>query len=195
MKLLILLVLFFSVHSQAQALKSGIGISPSIGYTYIEIDNPDNTKSNYDGFIMQFDLTVPLYRNAGQGLNFHLLYKNSLVDNLSNNNNLSDKAKFYGAGAGLSYYYQAIGLGTTYNMMSANHSTSGVYSQTTEYSFKTITCYIDLAKRQTDYTFGGKFGYEFGELSTEETKYSKNVDFKAYSAIIYFTYITDFALF
>lgn len=171
-----------------------IGLSPSLGYTYLEIENPDGTTANYDGFVLQMDLLYPLIKSPVGGIDIHLLYKNSIVDNLADGA-LSEKANFYGPGAGLNLYYGSIGVGANYNKVAARHSTSGIYSQKSSYEFTTITYYLDYGQNHKQFSFGGRLTCEQGDISKDETNYSKDVGFTAYAAWIYFTYITDFALF
>ena len=172
-----------------------IGIAPSLGYSYIEIENPNNTKSNYDGIVVQLDVSIPLIKGSTTGVDAHVFYKKSFVDNLSNDGLLSDKASFSGPGLGLNAYYGHLGIGVDYNKVAASHSVSGTFSSTKNYDFKTLTYYIDYAQRQKQFTFGSRFSLESGDISKAETNYSKDVGFVAYTGWIYFIYNTDFALF
>lgn len=199
MRKIFVLLLILSLKSNAQetgaSYESDIGISPALGYTYIEIDNPDNTSSNYNGFALQIESIIKLYQYDLLTLNLHLLYKNSQAENLSNNSNLSEKASFYGPGAGISFKYDSYGFGLNYNAVKASHSTSGVYSQNSDYSFKTLSYYLDYSKNSEEFSAGVRLTYEAGSISKDETLYSKDVDFSATTAWFYFIYHTGFILF
>lgn len=199
--LLILSIVLFSYNLKAQyeesyetAPSNGIGLSPSLGYTLIEIENPDDTSAKYKGFALQLETSLPIYQGEFAKFNLLLHYKTSFVDNTSNNDSYSEEVKFSGPGAGLSFSYGKLGIGANYNLVSADHSTTTLYSQNTKYDFKTISYFLEYAKRHEEFSFGARFSYEAGDLEKSETGYSKDVGYTAYTAWIYFVYYTGFTL-
>lgn len=197
--LLIFTIILLSLNSKAQDeevyLTPGIGFAPSLGYTYIEIENPNGSKANYKGFALQIEALVPLYQADEMALNFHLFYKNAFVDNINEEDGYSEEAKFYGPGAGLSFNYGKLGIGANYNLVTADHSATALYSQKTKYDFQTLSYYLDYAKHHDEFSFGARFSYETGDLEKNETGYSKDVGYTSYTGWIYFVYYTGFSLF
>lgn len=197
--LIILILVFLSLEVSAQEDDSyptpGIGFSPGLGYTLIEIENPDGSKAKYKGFSLLLEALLPLYEYEEVILNFHLFYKNSFVDNTNTTDGYNEEAKFYGPGVGLSVNYGKLGAGMNYNLLAADHSTNALYSKKTKYDFKTLGYFLDYATRHDEFTFGARFYYETGDLEKSETGYLKNVSYTSYTGIIYFVYYTGFSIF
>lgn len=185
--LTLFLCLARTVHAQSSG--EGIGFQFGLGYSMMNIENPDTSIASYAGQTSNLGLVFPIGTDRSFRTTLELNYK---AMNLENNGAISatEIARHSGIGAGMTFASYNLFLGLEYAKMTGEQYLIGLNSNETKFDYNIMNTTIGY-----EIKIGGillSVGYTLGKgnIPKSETGLSKNSDIGTQTFMIQFKYIS-----
>jgi len=184
-KLMLARTLIFALFSVAQSAFAKFDVDLGVGYTVLDIKNPDSSKAHSTGFGGQLGIYYELFGNQNYSLGPKASVFYSDLENDANSGQITEETKFYNYGAGLELEVRNFFISWQYKVDKLKIKQSALLN--TESTFTAYIPQFELGFEVPGDTVSARFVFQHqvGEIPTARTGLPSPSDVRSSAFFMY----------